>query len=266
MSASPEKSFASAQEDTIIAVNNLHKQYKDHAVLSGVSLAAHPGDVVVLLGPSGGGKSTLLRCLNFLTLPDAGDYYFHGKPVTLQQKKKGVLCSDSEKKVRELRVKMGMVFQQFHLWPHLTALENVTEAPLWVLKQDKDVVLKRALTLLEKVGLSDKLHSYPAQLSGGQQQRVAIARALAMEPEILLFDEPTSALDPKRVDEVLQVMKLLAKEGKTMVVATHELSFAREVATKVLFLWEGKILEQGTPEEMFTSPKTQLFKEFINYN
>lgn len=254
---------SSPKENTIIAVENLHKSYGNQTVLQGVSLEAHSGDVVVLLGASGGGKSTLLRCLNFLTIVNEGKYFFHGKPLLLKEKKNGVLCPHSEKQIRTIRSKMGMVFQQFHLWPHLTVLENIMEAPLVVLKEDKKVVLTRAKNLLKKVGLEDKVHTYPSRLSGGQQQRVAIARALAMEPEILLFDEPTSALDPKLVDEVLQVIKLLAKEGKTMVIATHELNFAREVATKVLFLSEGKVIEEGTPEEMFKDPKTDLFKEFI---
>lgn len=236
----------------MIHVKNLSKSFSELQVLKNVSLDVSPGEVIVIIGPSGSGKSTLLRCLNYLETPTSGEIIIAGQKV-----------GHSSKEIINLRSKLGMVFQRFNLFPHMTALNNVIEGPLTVKKISKEAALKKGESLLEKVGLGDKFSAYPSQLSGGQQQRVAIARALAMEPEIMLFDEPTSALDPELVGEVLAVMKELAKEGMTMVVVTHEMSFAREVADRVIFMDQGEILEDGSPEEIFTNPRNQRTKEFL---
>jgi len=214
------------------------------------------------LGQSGSGKSTLLRCINLLTIPDEGEIAIGQESIqwqTLRKKRQ----PKSAKQVQRIRCQLAMVFQQFNLWAHLTVLENIIEAPIHVLKRPKQETIEMAKALLNQVGMANKMDSYPSELSGGQQQRAAIARALAMEPMALLFDEPTSALDPEMVGEVLQVMRNLAKSGKTMIVATHELGFAREVSNQVIFIEEGKIKEQGTPRDMFLKPKTQRFKQFI---
>ncbi|MBS7298382.1 MAG: amino acid ABC transporter ATP-binding protein [Eubacteriales bacterium] len=235
----------------MIKVNNLHKHFGKLEVLRGIDEHIKPGEKVVVIGPSGSGKSTFLRCLNLLETPTNGEIYIDGECIT----QKG-------SNVNKIREKMGMVFQQFNLFPHLTILDNITLAPIKVKKMAKPDAEKLAMELLERVGLVDKANAYPAQLSGGQQQRIAIARALAMSPEIMLFDEPTSALDPEMVGEVLEVMKDLAEAGMTMVVVTHEMGFAREVASRVLFMDQGVVVEQGTPDEVFNNPKnerTQLF-------
>ncbi len=246
-----------------LVVEDIHKSFGPLEVLKGVSLTAQNEDVIAILGASGSGKSTFLRCINLLEVPDKGRVQIKGELIEMRE---GKMSRDAAnpKQVERLRARLSMVFQQFNLWGHITVLQNVIEAPMHVLKLDRKTAVLRAEVMLEKVGLSNKLHAYPAQLSGGQQQRVAIARALAMEPDVLLFDEPTSALDPEMVGEVLKVMRALAKEGRTMLVVTHEMGFAREVASKVMFLHKGMTEEEGRPEEMFSSPQTQRFKQFLS--
>ncbi|MBR6469635.1 MAG: amino acid ABC transporter ATP-binding protein [Lachnospiraceae bacterium] len=237
----------------MIKVNNLHKSFNDLEVLSGITEEIDEGEVVVVIGPSGSGKSTFLRCLNLLETPDDGEVFIDGEQINLP----GV-------DVDRLRQKMGMVFQHFNLFPHLTVLENITLAPVKLNKMTPEQANDKAMKLLDRVGLTEKANDYPASLSGGQKQRIAIARALAMEPEILLFDEPTSALDPEMVGEVLDVMKKLAKDGMTMVVVTHEMGFAREVGTRLLFIDEGKVLEKGTPDEVLSHPKEERTIAFLS--
>ncbi|MFZ5753130.1 MAG: amino acid ABC transporter ATP-binding protein [Bacillota bacterium] len=237
----------------MISVRNLSKRFGSLQVLRDVSLEVAPGEVVVIIGPSGSGKSTLLRSLNYLEKPEAGEIIINGERL-----------GQNPRDVIRMRSQIGMVFQRFNLFPHMTALENVIEGPVTVKKVPKEEALAKGKTLLEKVGLGDKLTSRPSQLSGGQQQRVAIARALAMEPLIMLFDEPTSALDPELVGEVLAVMKDLAKEGMTMVVVTHEMGFAREVADRVLFMDEGRIIEEGKPEGIFSNPQNERTRAFLS--
>ncbi|MDW0109911.1 amino acid ABC transporter ATP-binding protein [Sporosarcina aquimarina] len=236
----------------MIKANNVHKYFGKLEVLKGIDMEVHPGEVVVLVGVSGSGKSTLLRCLNFLELTNEGTITIDGKKVN--QKKDNLA---------KVRAEVGMVFQHFNLFPHKTVLENVMEAPLMVKKMEKSKVKTMALDILEKVGLSDKADVYPNKLSGGQKQRVAIARALAMEPKALLFDEPTSALDPELVGEVLQVMKDLANEGMTMVVVTHEMKFAKEVADRVIMLNEGVIIEDADPDTFFNHSKNERTRQFL---
>ncbi len=236
----------------LISVNNLQKSFGNLQVLRGVTLDIHKGDVVVVIGPSGSGKSTFLRTLNLLELPTGGSITFEGVDIT-----------DRRVNINRHRQKMGMVFQQFNLYPHKTVLDNMTLAPRKLLKTPRATAEKLAMELLERVGLADRAKAYPAQLSGGQKQRVAIVRALCMKPDVMLFDEPTSALDPEMVGEVLDVMKELARSGMTMVVVTHEMGFAREVATNALFLDEGVIVEQGPPEELFTRPQSDRLKSFL---
>ncbi len=243
-----------------LKIENLHKSFQDHVVLQGVSFTAEKGDVIAIMGGSGSGKSTLLRCINLLTVPDDGCIQIDEQIMRFQPQHKTHL---SNQEIAQLRCEVGMVFQQFNLWMHMTVLENLIEAPIHVLKQNKNDTMIAAKKLLEKVGLADKLNRYPSQLSGGQQQRAAIARALMMKPEIMLFDEPTSALDPEMVGEVLMVMQQLAAEGMTMLVATHELGFARRVANKSIFLEGGKILEQGATKAMFAQPQTTRFSQFL---
>ena len=240
--------------NTIISVKNLKKYYLDDTVkaLDDVSIDFEKGKVVVIIGPSGSGKSTLLRSLNLLEEPTAGEIVFDDTDI-LNPK-----CD-----INKIRQKMGMVFQHFNLFPHMTILKNMTVAPMKLLKKSKAEAEEMAKALLKKVGLSDRAESYPAQLSGGQKQRIAIVRALMMEPDVMLFDEPTSALDPEMVGEVLSVMKDLAKSGTTMIVVTHEMGFAREVADRVVFMDSGKIIEEGTPEEMFENPKSQRLQDFL---
>ena len=237
----------------MIDVKNLTKNFGDLEVLKGVSQHISKGERVVLIGPSGSGKSTFLRCLNLLETPTSGEIVFEGQSIT-----------DEKCDINKIRQKMGMVFQHFNLFPNMTILKNITLAPVRTGLMNKEQAEKKARELLKRVGLEDKADSYPAQLSGGQKQRIAIVRALCMQPEVMLFDEPTSALDPEMVGEVLDVMKELAKTGMTMVCVTHEMGFAREVADRVLFMDEGKILEEGTPAEIFTSPKEQRTKDFLN--
>lgn len=237
----------------MIIVKNLHKKFGDLSVLNGIDEHISPGEVVVVIGPSGSGKSTFLRCLNLLEDVTEGEIYVDDQMINAPKVN-----------INEVRQKMGMVFQQFNLFPHLTIMENITLAPVLLKKMTKEQAEKRGLELLKRINLEEKAQAYPAQLSGGQKQRVAIARALAMNPEIMLFDEPTSALDPEMVGEVLDVMKDLAKSGMTMVIVTHEMGFAREVATRVLFVDQGVIMESGTPEEVFNHPKNERTKLFLS--
>jgi polar amino acid transport system ATP-binding protein len=236
----------------MIALEDVHKSFGDSEVLRGVSMGVSRGEVVCLIGASGSGKSTLLRCINGLESYDRGKVEVEGRRV-----------EPKSKAIREIRAEVAMVFQRFNLFPHRTALENVMEGPLYVKKEERSAVERRAKRLLARVGLEDKERSHPSQLSGGQQQRVAIARALAMEPKAILFDEPTSALDPELVGEVLAVMRALADEGMTMLVVTHEMGFAREVADRVLFLDRGAILEEGPPSEVLTSPREERTRDFL---
>ena len=237
----------------MIHVNNLHKSFGKNDVLKGINEHIKKGEVVVVIGPSGSGKSTFLRCLNLLEEPTSGEIVFEGNSIT-----------DKKIDINKIREKMGMVFQQFNLFPHKTVLENLTIAPIKVKGISKAEAEKKAFELLERVGLTDKAKAYPSSLSGGQKQRIAIARALAMEPDVMLFDEPTSALDPEMVGEVLSVMKDLAKDGMTMVVVTHEMGFAREVGDRILFMDAGNIVEQGTPEEIFSHPKNSRTIDFLS--
>ena len=237
----------------MIDVKNLHKSFGNHEVLKGVNEHIEKGEKVVVIGPSGSGKSTFLRCLNLLEEPTGGEIIFEGQNIT---------AKDTD--INLVRRRMGMVFQQFNLFPHLTVRENIKLAPVQLKVMTDEVADKRALELLARVGLPDKADSYPAQLSGGQQQRIAIARALAMNPDVMLFDEPTSALDPEMVGEVLEIMKELADDGMTMVVVTHEMGFAREVATRVLFMDGGNIVEQNEPKEFFANPQHPRLKDFLS--
>lgn len=243
-----------------IQLENIYKSYQAQPILQGVSFTANKGDVIALMGSSGSGKSTLLRCINLLTVPDSGVIQIDQQVISLNPQTK---LSLTQKQIALLRRKVGMVFQQFNLWSHMTVLQNLIEAPIHVLKQPKEAAILEAKKLLDKVGLADRLNHYPSQLSGGQQQRAAIARALMMQPDIMLFDEPTSALDPEMVGEVLTVMQQLAAEGMTMLVATHELNFAKRVANQSIFLEGGKITEQGNTAEMFNHPKTERFQRFL---
>jgi len=236
----------------VINVENLQKSFDGVEVLRGINIEINKGDVLCVIGPSGSGKSTFLRCLNLLEKPTGGHIYFHGEDLT-----------DPDLDIDAHRQKMGMVFQQFNLFPHMTILDNLTCAPVMVLKMDKKEAEERAMRLLERVGLADRADSYPSQLSGGQKQRVAIVRALCMEPEVMLFDEPTSALDPEMVGEVLDVMKELAHDGMTMVVVTHEMGFAREVSNRIIFIDEGVIQEEAAPAEFFGNPKCDRLKSFL---
>ena len=247
----------------MIDVIDLKKTFGDLEVLKGINVTINKGDIVVVIGPSGSGKSTFLRCLNCMEDPTSGSIIFNGVDIT---KKKYVDASGRKVKldIDSLRQKMGMVFQHFNLFPHMTILDNKTLAPMKVKGVSKEDAEKKALELLDRVGLADRANAYPIQLSGGQKQRVAIVRALAMEPEVMLFDEPTSALDPEMVGEVLDVMKELAKEGMTMVVVTHEMGFAREVGNRVLFMADGKLLVDGTPEEIFENPTNPRLQEFLS--
>ena len=247
-----------------LSVTDLHKRYGEREVLRGVSLTAQPGDVIAIVGSSGSGKSTLLRCLNLLEQPHAGSFKLGGETLALKPDHDGSLRAADARQLQRWRARLSMVFQGFNLWQHRTALENVTEAPIHVLKQPRAQAIERARELLAQVGLSHRQDVYPAQLSGGEQQRVAIARALAMDPEVMLFDEPTSALDPELVGEVLRVMRGLATEGRTMLVVTHEMEFAREVASQAVFLHQGLIEEQGLPREVLTRPQSERLRQFLS--
>ena len=246
-----------------ISVEQLYKSFGANEVLKGIDLTADRGEVISVLGSSGSGKSTLLRCMNLLEIPNSGIIRVTGEEVLMKVNRRGENLPADMKQVERIRSKLAMVFQQFNLWAHMTILDNVMEAPIHVLKQNRAEVRERAIQYLNKVGIGDKLDAYPIHLSGGQQQRAAIARALCIEPEVMLFDEPTSALDPELVGEVLQVMRDLADEGRTMIVVTHEMGFAREVSSRTIFLEQGLVIENGTSQEVFDSPKTERFKTFI---
>jgi polar amino acid transport system ATP-binding protein len=246
-------------QEEAIRVTDLHKSFGALEVLKGVSLTAHKGDVVAIIGGSGSGKSTFLRCINFLETPSSGQIIVNGEEIALRPDGTPV----NRRQIERIRSRLGMVFQAFNLWTHRTLLENVTEVPIHVLKVPRGEAIERAKVLLDRVGLGDKAETFPAFLSGGQQQRAAIARALAVEPSVMLFDEPTSALDPELVGEVLTVIRDLAAEGRTMLLVTHEMKFAREVATHVVYLFEGRIEEQGPPEQLFGNPKSARLKQFL---
>jgi ABC-type histidine transport system ATPase subunit len=253
-----------AEREKALAIEDLHKRFGRLEVLCGVSLAAHQGDVISVLGSSGSGKSTMLRCINLLEIPNKGRLVVCNEEILFTTNRRGEVIPQDTKQVERMRTKLAMVFQQFNLWSHMTVLDNVIEAPVHVLKVPKNEALDKAQHYLEKVGVYDKQKAYPAHLSGGQQQRVAIARALAMEPEVMLFDEPTSALDPELVGEVLQVIRTLAEEGRTMIVVTHEIGFARDVSTRTIFLNDGLIEEDGPPAEVFNAPKSERFRVFLS--
>ena len=290
-------------KEVLVSVNNLHKRFKSLKVLKGITIDINKGDVVAVIGPSGCGKSTFLRCLNMLEKPSAGiitlhdEYLYKNERVYLKRQMKSLLAlkkegkfdeeaqatynqineeylalrkvekaleKEANRKIDKQRQKIGMVFQQFNLFPHLTVMQNITLAPMKLKKTPKEEAQKQAIALLEKVGLADKADAYPSTLSGGQKQRIAIVRALAMEPDVLLFDEPTSALDPEMVGEVLAVMSELAKDGMTMIVVTHEMGFAKEVANRVVFIDEGVIKEENSPKEFFANPQNERLKEFLS--
>ncbi len=246
-----------------LEVHGLSKSFGHHRVVDGVDLTVRAGQTVCVLGPSGSGKSTLLRCINFLERPDGGEVYLQGERIGYKMADNGRAVPMSETELAKLRTRIGMVFQHFNLWPHLTVLGNVIESPIHVQKRPRDEVVVDAEDLLRKVGLADKRDAYPVRLSGGQKQRVAIARALAMHPELLLFDEPTSSLDPELVGEVLAVMRDLANEGRTMVVVTHEMGFARDAADEVVFLDSGRVVETGPPDGFFNNPATERVRQFL---
>jgi len=247
-----------------IVVENMHKNFGSLEVLKGVSLTANEGDVISLIGASGSGKTTLLRCINLLDIPSSGHVYISGELIRMTKNRRGEILPESQTQVDHLRQRLGMVFQRFNLWTHMTILENIIEAPVHVLKRSKKESIESAMNLLEKVGIADKAKFYPAHLSGGQQQRAAIARVLAMEPQAILFDEPTSALDPELVGEVLEVIEKLAAEKRTMIIATHEMEFARDVSSTVMFLHQGVIEEQGAPEKIFTKPSSKRCLQFLD--
>ena len=251
-------------EPAALKVDNLHKSFGAHKVINGVSMEAQKGEVIAILGASGSGKSTFLRCINLLETPNSGDVYLAGEKIRMKQNRRGETVPEDIRQVERMRTRLAMVFQGFNLWSHMTVIENVLEGPLYVQKTPKAEAREKALSLLAKVGLSDRADYYPAHLSGGQQQRVAIARALAMEPDVMLFDEPTSALDPELVGEVLSVMRDLAEEGRTMLVVTHEMGFARDVSTKTVFLHQGEVCEEGSPAELFANPQTPEFQAFLS--
>ncbi len=252
------------QATPALEIRNLHKRYGSLEVLKGISLAAHDGNVISILGSSGSGKSTLLRCINLLENPHEGEIFVAGEQLKLKVGKTGDLVAADSRQINRLRSQVGFVFQNFNLWPHMSVLDNVIEAPRRVLGQSKAEAIEVAEALLAKVGIADKRHAYPTQLSGGQQQRAAIARTLAMQPKVILFDEPTSALDPEMVQEVLNVIRALAEEGRTMLLVTHELNFARQVSSEVVFLHQGLVEEQGTPEQVFDNPTSARCKQFMS--
>jgi len=248
-----------------LAVEDIHKRFGSVEVLKGISLEAREQDVVSILGSSGSGKSTFLRCINLLETPDEGRVSVKGELIRMREAASGRRAEDP-RQVQRIRARLGMVFQQFNLWSHMTVVQNVMEAPVQVLGLTRQAARERAHATLERVGLFERRDYFPAHLSGGQQQRAAIARALAMEPELMLFDEPTSALDPELVGEVLKVMRSLAEEGRTMLVVTHEMGFAREVSSRVLFLHEGRVEEDGPPAEVFEQPRSDRFRQFLAGN
>ena len=253
----------SSTKTSALVVEDLHKSFGNVEVLKGVHLEAFEGDVISMLGASGSGKSTFLRCINLLETPNSGTVTVHGESIRMKKDKYGQPVPEDMNQVIRLRAKLGMVFQSFNLWSHMTVLQNVTESLIHVLEMSKAEALERAEATLQKVGMYDRREYYPAHISGGQQQRAAIARALAMEPDVMLFDEPTSALDPELVGEVLKVMRDLADEGTTMIVVTHEVGFARDVSNKVIFLHEGLIEAEGPPQQMFGNSESERFRQFL---
>lgn len=255
-----------AETTPALEVQNLHKRYGSLEVLKGISLTAHDGDVISILGSSGSGKSTFLRCINLLENPHEGRIIVAGEELRLKPAKNGELVAADTRQINRIRSQLGFVFQNFNLWPHMSILDNIIEAPRRVLGQSKAEAIETAEALLAKVGIADKRHAYPNQLSGGQQQRAAIARTLAMQPKVILFDEPTSALDPEMVQEVLSVIRALAEEGRTMLLVTHEMNFARQVSSEVLFLHQGLVEEQGPPEQVFDNPQSERCKQFMSSN
>jgi ABC-type histidine transport system ATPase subunit len=246
-----------------LGVEDLHKSFGELEVLKGISLNAVEGDVISMIGSSGSGKSTFLRCINLLEIPDSGRVFIGDELIRMKKNRRGETVPADPKQVDRIRSRLGMVFQHFNLWTHMTVLQNVVEAPIHVLKKSKKEAADHAMSLLEKVGIGDRANYYPAQLSGGQQQRAAIARALAMEPDVLMFDEPTSALDPELVGEVLRVMQQLAEEGRTMIIATHEMGFAKEASSQVVFLHEGRIEDHGPPDYLFSRPRSARCRQFL---
>ena len=248
---------------TVLEITQLEKSFGDNQVLKGVDLLAHQGDVISIIGSSGSGKSTLLRCINFLEMPNSGKINVCGQLIDCKNENLDKPNKELQSKIVSIRKNLGMVFQSFNLWSHMNILDNITEAPVNVLGKDKETSEAEAMDLLKQVGIEDKAKEYPAHLSGGQQQRAAIARALAISPEILLFDEPTSSLDPELVDEVLSVMRKLAEGGKTMLVVTHEMEFARKVSNNVIFLHQGAVEEQGHPDTVFTNPQSERCHNFL---
>jgi len=259
VTAQTRQTDAPAPAETAILVEDLHKSFGTLEVLKGVSLSARKGDVVAIIGGSGSGKSTLLRCINFLETPTSGRIVVAGEEIAMRADGSPA----NRRQIERIRTRLGMVFQAFNLWTHRTLLENVIEVPVYVLKTPRGEAIARARVLLDRVGLADKADTFPAFLSGGQQQRAAIARALAVDPSVMLFDEPTSALDPELVGEVLTVIRDLAAEGRTMLLVTHEMKFAREVANHVVYLFEGQIEEQGPPDQLFGAPKSARLKQFL---
>lgn len=247
-----------------LVVEDIHKRFGELEVLKGVSLTARTGDVISMIGSSGSGKSTFLRCINLLEIPDEGRVTLAGETLEMIRNRRGETVPADRRQVDRFRTRLGMVFQSFNLWTHMTIEQNVMEAPVHVQKRPKAEARELAMRFLEKVGIAEKAHQYPEQLSGGQQQRAAIARALAMEPEVLLFDEPTSALDPELVGEVLRVMRQLAEEGRTMLVVTHEMGFARELSSQVVFLHQGRVEERGPPSQVFDNPASERCRQFLN--
>ncbi|MCW0182558.1 MAG: ATP-binding cassette domain-containing protein [Zavarzinia sp.] len=247
----------------MLAVDNVYKRFGNIEVLKGISVSAVKGDVISLIGASGSGKSTFLRCINLLETPDSGEIRVEGELIQMKRDKSGHNIPTDPRQVDRIRSKLGMVFQSFNLWSHMTVLQNVMEAPIHVLGKSRAEAMAEAEALLQRVGLAERRNYYPAHLSGGQQQRVAIARALAMNPAVMLFDEPTSALDPELVGEVLAVMRSLADEGRTMLVVTHEMAFARDVSSRVMFLHQGKVEEEGPPSQVFRSPTSERCRQFL---
>ena len=261
-----ETAPASNGAQPALVAEDIHKSFGDLEVLKGVSITAHEGDVIAVLGSSGSGKSTFLRCVNLLETPNAGTITVSGETIRLKPDGHGGLAAEDPRQIQRIRTRLAMVFQGFNLWSHMTAQENVIEAPVHVLKVPKAEAVERAEAILEKVGVYEHRSYYPAHMSGGQQQRVAIARALAMEPAVMLFDEPTSALDPEMIKEVLDVMIELAGEGMTMIVVTHEMGFAREVSSETIFLHQGRIEEQGPPQQVFQTQRSDRFRQFLAGN
>ena len=249
-----------------LEIRNLKKSFGNLEVIKNLSLTAKKGDVICVIGSSGSGKSTLLRCVNLLETPDSGEVYVNGELLKMKKDKNGKLIPAEQNQVDRIRSKLGMVFQDFNLWSHMTVLQNVIEAPIHVQKIEKNLARKNGYLLLEKVGIAEKADQYPSKLSGGQQQRAAIARALAVNPDVMLFDEPTSSLDPELVGEVLKVMKSLAKEDRTMIIVTHEMGFAKEAASKVIFLDQGCVEEEETPDKFFNNPQSERLKRFLATN